>query len=115
MTLFKRYLTIGAMVGFSFALGPSAFGAAQGKTAGRSLFNSKCAMCHGTDGKGFPALHTPDFTSPKWQASVSNAKIARVIADGVKGTAMPAWGNKLTAAQIQTLVHYIRSLNSAKK
>jgi cytochrome c oxidase cbb3-type subunit III len=114
MILLKRFLAVGAIVGFSFAMGLSSFGATH-QTAGASLFSSKCAMCHGTDGKGFPAMHTPDFTSAKWQSATSNATIAHAIANGVKGTAMPAWGDKLTAAQIQTLVHYIRSLNSAKK
>jgi cbb3-type cytochrome c oxidase subunit III len=79
------------------------------------LFKSKCSMCHGVDGKGFSAIHTPDFTSPKWQASMTNKEITTVITNGKKGTAMPAFGNKLKSEEIQALVHYLRSLNSAKK
>lgn len=83
---------------------------------GGELFQSQhCVMCHGMDGKGYPAIHTPDFTSQKWQAAHSDAVITEVITNGKKGTQMPAFGSKLTASQIQDLVQYIRSLGSAQK
>lgn len=80
---------------------------------GGALFQSQhCVMCHGMDGKGYPAIHTPDFTSKKWQAAHSDAVITEVITNGKKGTQMPAFGAKLKADQIQDLVQYIRSLGT---
>ncbi len=79
------------------------------------LYKQKCSMCHGANGKGFPALKTPDFTDPKYQKSVKNADLAGTIRNGKKGTAMPAFADKLQEDEIQALVGYIRSLNSEKK
>lgn len=80
---------------------------------GGDLFKQKCSMCHGADGKGYPALKTPDFTDPKVQAALTDQEIAETIKNGKKGTAMPAFGDKLSDDQVQSLVSYIRSL--AKK
>ena len=89
--------------------------AATPDTGAAGLFKSKCSMCHGVDGKGYAAIHTPDFTSPKWQASITDKEIVSVITNGKKGTIMPAFGAKLKADQIEGLAHYLRSLNSEKK
>jgi cytochrome c oxidase cbb3-type subunit 3 len=67
-------------------------------------------MCHGADGKGFAALKTPNFTDPKWQSSIKDREMRKVIENGKKGTAMPAFGDKLKDEQISALVTYIRSL-----
>ena len=81
---------------------------------GTALFRQNCAMCHGNDGKGFAAIKTPDFTDPKWQASVKDKEIVEVIKTGKKGTPMPAFGGKLKPEDIQTLVKYIRAFDSSK-
>ena len=107
-TLFK-VLGVGAfLLIFSLALpaGPK-------PDDGGDLFKQKCSMCHGADGKGYPALKTPDFTDPKVQAALSDKEIVETIKNGKKGTAMPAFGDKLSDEQIHALVTYIRSL--AKK
>jgi cbb3-type cytochrome c oxidase subunit III len=104
-TLFK-VLGVGTLLlVFSFALqgGPK-------PEAVGDLFKQKCSMCHGVDGKGYAALKTPDFTDPKVQASLTDKEIAEVIKNGKKGTAMPAFGDKLSDEQIHALVNYIRSL-----
>ncbi|HLI34361.1 MAG TPA: c-type cytochrome [Terriglobia bacterium] len=106
-----RFALVLTIMAASLVFGSPAFAA----TDAAQLFKSKCSMCHGVDGKGFSAIHTPDFTSPKWQASMTNKEITTVITNGKKGTAMPAFGNKLKSEEIQALVHYLRSLNSAKK
>ena len=82
---------------------------------GGDLFKQKCSMCHGVDGKGYSALKTPDFTDPKTQASLTDKEIVETIKNGKKGTAMPAFADKLDNEQIKTLVSYIRSLGSSKK
>lgn len=85
------------------------------KPSGQSLFRRRCMMCHGPDGKGFPAVKSPDFTDPKWQASVNDKELFEVIKNGKKGTHMPAFADKLKIEEIQALVAYLRSLSSKKK
>ena len=82
---------------------------------GAALFNAKCIMCHGQDGKGFSAIHTPDFTDPKWQAGVTDQQIFDTIKNGKKDTMMKPFGDKLKDDEIQALVKFIRSVNSGKK
>jgi len=78
--------------------------------SGGDLYKQKCAMCHGVDGKGYAALKTPDFTDAKVQASLTDKEITEVIKKGKPGTAMPAFGEKLSEDQIKSLVTYLRSL-----
>jgi cbb3-type cytochrome c oxidase subunit III len=89
-----------------------AFEAAVPQADGEAVFKKNCTMCHGADGKGFPALKTPDFTSPKWQSSIKDAGMKEVIKNGKKGTAMPAFGDKLNDGEISAVIAYIRSLKN---
>ena len=82
---------------------------------GAAIYKQKCQMCHGADGKGFPAIKTPDLTDPKWQASVSDKEMTEVIKNGKKGTPMPAFADKLKDDEIQAVVKFIRSFDSSKK
>jgi len=77
---------------------------------GSAVFKNNCVMCHGEDGKGFPALKTPDFTDPKWQASTKDKEIREVIKNGKKGTAMVGFADKLKDQEISAVITYIRSL-----
>jgi cytochrome c oxidase cbb3-type subunit III len=112
-TLTPSIVMLGILaLGLAFV--PFGFGAAT-KNAAVQLFKAKCSPCHGPEGKGIAAMHSPDFTSPKWQATHSDQRILSMITNGEKGTAMPAWKGKRTTAQIRSLMRYIRSLNNAKK
>ena len=82
---------------------------------GETLYKQKCAMCHAPDGKGYSAIKTPDFTSPKWQQSTSDKEITDTIKNGKPGTAMKSFSDQLKDDEIQALLKYIRSLNSGKK
>jgi cbb3-type cytochrome c oxidase subunit III len=89
-----------------------AFQAAVPEADGAAIFKKNCTMCHGTDGKGFSALKTPDFTDPKWQSSIKDKEMREVIKNGKKGTAMAAFGGKLKDEEISAVVAYIRSLKT---
>jgi cytochrome c oxidase cbb3-type subunit III len=80
------------------------------KPAGGTVFKEKCTMCHGPEGKGFAALKTPDFTDPKWQASITDEKIIDTIKNGKKDTAMKAFAGQLSDDQITAVKDYVRSL-----
>ena len=75
------------------------------------VFKSKCASCHGADGKGdTPAgtkMKVKDLASDDVQKQ-SDADLAAIIEKGKKP--MPGYEGKLTKEQIDGLVKYIRSL-----
>lgn len=70
-----------------------------------ATYKSKCAMCHGADGKK-AAGH--DLSSADVQKK-SDADLTAVIADG-KAPKMPKYGDKLKPEEIKGLVGYIRTL-----
>jgi mono/diheme cytochrome c family protein len=69
---------------------------------GYKLFMQNCAHCHGTDARGDeePDLHG---------VTKSDARIASLIKDGKKGE-MPKFSSKLSDAEVQALVAFVRSL-----
>jgi len=71
-----------------------------------ATYKSKCAMCHGTDGKG-GKMGTRDFASPEVKAE-SDAQLTEIITKG-KGK-MPSYDGKLKDTDIKDLVAYIRGL-----
>ena len=71
------------------------------------LFKSKCAMCHGPDGKGKMA-GTKDLGSAEVQ-KMSDADLTATLSNG-KPPKMPAYKGKLTDDQIKSLVAYVRTL-----
>jgi cytochrome c6 len=71
-----------------------------------ATYKSKCAVCHGPEGKG-GKMGTRDFASPGVKAQ-SDAQLTEIITKG-KGK-MPPYGGKLKDTEVQDLVTYIRSL-----
>ncbi len=98
----------------SAAVAPVAGTARKDPPDGASIFKSNCTMCHGPDGKGIAALKTPNFTDPQVQASLTDQQMIDIITNGKKGTAMPAWRDKLSEQDIRAVQAYVRSLSSAK-
>ena len=77
---------------------------------GEAVFKARCTACHGQDGKGKAAVGTPDFTSAKTQAGLTDAAIVETITNGRKDTIMPAWKGKLSELEISSVASYVRSL-----
>ena len=98
----------------AFAFATSRKVSALSTTAGdaKSVYNSKCASCHGRDGRARSAKakreHARDMTTGEWQDSVSDERIYNSISNG-KGK-MPAFKKKLSDSQIDELVNYVRRL-----
>jgi cytochrome c oxidase cbb3-type subunit 3 len=74
------------------------------------LYSENCAGCHGTDGHGGAAIALAD---PVYLAIVDEAAMRKVIAQGVRGTSMPAFarsaGGMLTDKQIDVIATQIRA------
>ena len=81
----------------------------QQQDQGVRLFAENCAACHGTFGEGGSG---PDLTNILWQSEVSDSDLDRIIGNGVRGTTMPAFGEKLDASARQALIRQIRTLTA---
>jgi len=75
-----------------------------------TLYAENCAGCHGAEGRGGAAIA---LANPVYLAIAEDAAIRKVIADGMRGTAMPAFaesaGGMLTDAQIEVITKEIRT------
>jgi cytochrome c oxidase cbb3-type subunit 3 len=75
-----------------------------------TLYAQNCAGCHGAEGRGGAAIA---LANPVYLAIADDAAVRKVIANGARGTAMPAFaesaGGMLTDAQIDLITKQIRS------
>lgn len=89
----------------------AAFALSVSAQSGSETFQSKCAMCHGSNGLAqtpmASTLKIPSFRSPDL-LKASNATLIDAVTHG-KGK-MPAYGGFLNDAQIKAVVEYIRTL-----
>src|SRR5438132_3631077 len=81
---------------------------------GNKVYQERCALCHGPEGKGDgPAAaglnpKPRNHTDGKYMNSRTDAQLLEVIHHG-KG-AMPAWGGILTETEINAVLKHVRSL-----
>jgi len=92
------------LIGFCAAVSPA-------QSAGETLFKTKCAACHGPDGKGEvpmgKKLGARNLSLAEVQGQ-SDAQLTDIVTKGKNK--MPAYDGKLTKQQIADLVAYIREL-----
>jgi cytochrome c6 len=110
MKVFTRVLLMSAI------LTVANFAVAQDDPQFAALYKSKCAACHGAEGKAetpvAKKLGARDFHLPE----IMKAPDSELIEITTKGkNKMPAFEKKLTDVQIKALVAYIRGLTKAKK
>lgn len=109
MNLSRKISCLGVV---AVAAGLLAFpGISRADDASAGLFKTKCAGCHGADGKGETtmgkAMKLRDMASADVQKQ-SDADLTTIITTGKNK--MPAYGKSLSGDQIKGLVGYIRSL-----
>jgi mono/diheme cytochrome c family protein len=77
----------------------------------QALFERKCASCHGKDGKGETTigkrLGVRAFALAQGK---SDADLEKNLLEGVPGTKMPAFRDKVTGAEAKDLVKLVRGL-----
>lgn len=109
-------------VAFMFAVAVLAVRAEETAPApdAQTTYATKCAPCHGKEGKGDTKLgqkvEVKDLTDAKYQTAFTDDKAFKDIKEGLKDgetVKMKAFGDKLSDAQIKALVDYVRAL--AKK
>ena len=79
--------------------------------AGKARF-VVCAACHGTDGKGNPAVGAPDLTDRDWLFGDSRAEVTETVMNGRSGV-MPAWKDILGEDKVQLVSAYVWSLSNS--
>lgn len=77
---------------------------------GKSLYGA-CAACHGTNGKGNPALGAPDLTDSVWLYGGSMLDIEQSIRDGRSGV-MPAWRDRLGEDRARLIAAWLHGAGS---
>ncbi|MBI4546052.1 MAG: c-type cytochrome [Gemmatimonadetes bacterium] len=118
------YLARVSWIAATLVVGAAGPGHTQQPHPGKAVYDKWCAGCHGVEGKGDgPAaaymLPRPrDFTQALYQirstpsgALPLDSDIRRVIDQGMPGTAMPGWKDKLSKSQREALVAYLKTFS----
>ena len=92
----------------NFATSVGAAEQASGAVPQPAEFGVMCAVCHGGDGSGTD--RAPALLNNRWLRSQSETDLITVIKNGRNN--MPSF-SALPAEQIQSLAHYVHSLNAA--
>lgn len=85
---------------------------------GQFLYHAHCASCHGADGHGDGAsaatLRPPprDFAARPWRFEPARESIAKVILDGIPGTAMASARHAFTSTDVDVLANHVLQLAS---
>lgn len=96
----------------SLVLGEATRSASDGG-AGKKIYATNCATCHGPDGKGSSfgrTMGVKDLHSPE-VVKMTPIQMKRVITDG-KGN-MPPWKGQLSEAQISEVMGFVRSMQKS--
>jgi cytochrome c6 len=100
-------ITLGLIMALSLA--GAAF--AQDAAAGKTVFASKCVVCHGADGAGKTSigksLNIKDLHSAEVQ-KMSDADLKSAITNGKNK--MPPFKGKISEVQLNDVVAYVRQL-----
>lgn len=109
----------GWLLTLSFALAIPGLASAAADKKTERLWKSKCASCHGADGKGDTEkgaeMGIADVTTAAWQKQFTDDQIKDVIAKGLKREKNGKQQEMkpladLTPEQVTALVGYVRSL-----
>jgi cytochrome c oxidase cbb3-type subunit 3 len=83
--------------------------------AGKALYATSCAACHGAEGHGNPAMGAPDLTKPAGYIYGSSlAQVEQTLRYGRNGV-MPAQVEFLGKDKVHLLAAYVFSLANSKQ
>jgi len=74
--------------------------------SGAQIFAQNCVACHGEDAVG--GAVGPTLVSAEMKAK-DDDYYRQVISDGIAGTAMPAWGDRLSPQDVEDVIAFLRS------
>jgi mono/diheme cytochrome c family protein len=76
---------------------------------GQKIFTANCAGCHGINAQGI-LPNTPDFSAASYWSDNPEEEVLTKIKDGVDGTPMPGWSDKISEDEIVETVNYMKSI-----
>lgn len=107
----KKYLVLTAA---TLAL-TSLTGFADDSNPAQGNWDRHCKKCHGATGAGDTALgkklNIKDYTKAESLAEVSDEDLFKMTKDGVEGTKMPGFADKLSDDEIHALVALMRGMS----
>ena len=99
---------LGSLVVACSGSGPQ--GSSGDTAAGKEIWGTSCATCHGVNGAGVSA---PALNSQEFLTTTTDDQMDDIIKRGVQGTAMSAWwnesGGSLSDQEIENIIAYVRS------
>jgi cytochrome c oxidase cbb3-type subunit 3 len=81
--------------------------------AGREVFATSCAACHGDDAQGMAEVGAPNLSDARWLYGGDMAAIIASVHGGRQGH-MPTWNERMTDAEIRTLSVYVHDLGTSQ-
>lgn len=99
----RAFVTLTLLANAAFGRAPSTL--RDPLAAGRNSFNSRCAMCHGTDGLG--GERAPAIGNRQHSRLESDSAVRDVILKGIPNKGMPAF--QLSELELQPIVRFVRS------
>lgn len=125
MQLNSRAPLLRLILALSLLLSLIALRVSAANTPGKAIYESACAACHGLDGRGMPKstvgleIPLPDLTNCASFNKEPDADWFAVIHQGGPARAwspiMPAFGDALTAEQINQVIEYVRTFCQNKR
>jgi putative membrane protein len=76
---------------------------------GERVYRRYCVTCHQFDGRGQNGKLAADFRGDPKRLAKSDTELRTIVAHGVPGTAMRAFGAELDALEVGSVVRYIRA------
>ncbi len=86
---------------------------AEALQAGREVFLTNCAACHGEDATGSRDVGAPNLTDDYWIYGGDMQTLVTSIHGGRQGH-MPTWDERLSKSEIKTLALYVNDLGVEK-
>lgn len=79
---------------------------------GKRVFTSRCAPCHGLDGRG--GKTAPNIVRSARLERLSDGELSAIVTNGISGTGMPAF-RSLGPSNVHAVVNYLRVLQGQNK
>jgi len=77
--------------------------------AGEKIYDKNCMVCHGETGKGEGTNSGTALNNQNFLSTVSDQDLYHNVKFGRKGTAMPAYGPRLSEKDLHNVVAFIRN------
>ena len=107
-----RSLLSAGVLGLFLTADVGAQTAASGKTAEEN-YKATCQPCHMADGNA--ALKPMNFADGEWKHGTTPQALAKVITEGVPGTAMMPFKTRFSEKEILELARYVRKFDPKLK